>query len=299
MNRLFLVPCFCCLFILINVSDCQAQFGKRNKRNGYSARKPSRTRTFLDTQWWLGLKTGVNFTEAIPESRYAVFSPINYDPALLDKQYGGFQKMGMQAGIEVTFYHKGFSFSLQPNFRRQRFEYENQYTWQNPEVADQKLTLNYVQEVSLDYIEIPFYIKYDILKRSKIRPFIEIGAYYGRLSGAEKTVKVSGQDQASGGVNPFEGETLHVGADDLFIKTSTGVLGGLGINYDLWKIRISLDLVYRYGLHNISNSKNRYANNRLSGLGDTMDDLSLNNFSLNLGFLFPLRFISKDFKAIE
>lgn len=300
MNRIFLVmmPFFCCVLLLASGADSQAQ-GKRNGKSGYGARKPSKISSFLDTQWWLGLKTGVNLTNPAPETPYAVFSPINYHAAGLEKQYSSYNKLGMQAGIEVTFYHKGFSFSLQPNFRRLRFEYLNDYRWTNPEIPDQELILNYTQEVSLDYIDIPFYLKYDILRTAKIRPFIEVGAYYGMLAGAEKSVIVKGQDKASGGVNEFDGESLHVGADDFFIKSSAGVLGGVGLNYDLWKIRVSLDVVYRYGLHNVSDAKNRYANNSLSGIGDTMDDFSLDNISVNLGFLFPLRFISKNFNAID
>src|SRR5690606_24526501 len=269
------------------------------KKTGYAARKPSKASSFLDTQWWLGLKTGINLTDAVSETPYAVFSPINYSAEGLEKQYNSYNKVGMQAGIEVTFYHKGFSFSLQPNYRRLRFEYLNDYSWVNTEIADQELTLNYTQEVSLDYIDIPFYLKYDVLRYVKVRPFLEIGAYYGMLAGAEKSVVVKGQDKASGGTNEFDGESMNVGADELFIKSSAGVLGGVGINYDLWKIRVSLDVVYRYGLHNVSDAKNRFANNSLSGIGDTMDDLSLNNISVNMGFLFPLRFISKNFNAVE
>src|SRR5690606_26210765 len=194
---------------------------------------------------------------------------------------------------------KGFSFSLQPNFRRLRFEYQNEYIWFNPEIADQELSLNYTQEVSLDYIDLPFYLKYDILRSAKIRPFVEVGAYYGMLASAEKTVNISGQDKASGGLNEFEGESLSVGADELFIKSSAGLLGGVGINYDLWKIRVVFDIAYRHGLHNISDVNTRYANNSLSALGDTMDDITVNNISFNLVFLLPLRFIRKDFSAID
>lgn len=284
------------IFILYGTVETYAQF---NKRRGQPSGRPDRTSTFLDTQWWLGLKTGVNFSEAVPEQRYAVFSSVNYAASALDKTYNNYKKMGMQAGIEVTFYHKGFSFSLQPNYRRQSFGYENQYTWTNPEVADRELVLHYTQEVNLDYMEIPLFIKYDILRRAKVRPFIQIGAYYAMLVGAEKAVQISGMNHASGGMNEFEGESLYVGAEDLFIRSSAGLLGGAGINYDLWKIRVIFDIVYRYGLHNISNAQNRYANNRLSGLGDTMDDITLNNLSFNLGFLFPLRFISQDFNAVQ
>lgn len=297
MNRKIIMLGLTSLFVVLSAMESTAQI--RNKKSGYPARKPDKKSTFLDTQWWLGLKTGINFSEADPIARFAVFSPVNYEGQRLNKTYEQYKKASMQAGIEVTFYHKGISFSLQPNYRRQRFSYENEYFWSNPEIEDQSLALFYSQTISLDYIEIPFSIKYDILKTTKWRPFIQAGAYYGLLAGAEKSIAISGEDKASGGVNKFEGESLQVGANDLFLKSSAGVLGGVGVNYDLWKIRVAFDIVYRHGLHNISNAKNRYSNNSLSGLGDTMDDITLNNLSFNIGFLFPLRFISKNFNAID
>lgn len=299
-KKLIVAQFLICFFIALTTVESYAQFrNNKNKRPSYAAKRPNKKSTFLDTQWWLGLKTGASLSKAIPEARYAVYSPINYESQSLEKTYQGYKKVGIHAGIEVTFYHKGFSFSLQPNYRRQRFGYDNTYAWTNPEIEGQSLELQYEHTVNLDYIEFPLLIKYDILREAKWRPFVQVGGYYGLLAGAEKRLNISGKDQASGGVNEFEGESLQVGADALFIKSSAGLLGGVGVNYDLWKIRVVFDIIYRHGLHNISDVNNRYANNSLSALGDTMDDISLNNLSFNIGFLFPLRFISKDFNAID
>src|SRR5690606_8280616 len=293
-----IVQVLICFLITFATTESYAQF-RNNKRPAFTAKKPNKKSSFLDTQWWLGLRTGINLSEAIPQTRFAVYSPINYETQSIEKSYHGFKKMGMQAGIDVTFYHIGLSFSLIPNYRRQKFMYENQYTRANPAMPDQSLELYYEQIVSTDYIDFPLSVKYDVRRQGKWRPFVLAGAYYGILAGADKRLSISGKDQASGGVNTFEGETLQVGAHELFIKSSAGLLGGVGVNYDLWKIRVVFDIVYRHGLHNISDVNNRYANNSLSALGDTMDDITVNNLSFNLGFLFPLRFISKDFSAID
>ena len=58
-----------------------------------------------------------------------------------------------------------------------------------------------------------------------------------------------------------------------------------------------LDINYRYGLNNITDRANRFSDNRLAGAGDALDDLSIDNLSMNLGVLFPLRFISKNFSS--
>ena len=165
-KKLIIVQFLIGALIAFATVESYAQF-RNNKRPAYAAKKPNKKSTFLDTQWWLGLRTGVNLSEAVPETQYAVYSPINYESQNIEKAYQGYKKMGMQAGIEVTFYHKGFSFSLQPNYRRQQFMYENQYTWVNPALPDQSLELYYEQVVSTDYIDFPLSIKYDLIKQGK------------------------------------------------------------------------------------------------------------------------------------
>jgi hypothetical protein len=53
------------------------------------------------------------------------------------------------------------------------------------------------------------------------------------------------------------------------------------------------------GMSNISSTDNRYGSDRLSGVGDAMDDLTLDNISVSLGCLFPLRFLSSGFKSLD
>jgi hypothetical protein len=52
-------------------------------------------------------------------------------------------------------------------------------------------------------------------------------------------------------------------------------------------------------MSNITSTKNRFGSDRLSGVGDTMDDLKLNNISFTIGCLFPLRFLGKSFQSVE
>ena len=77
-------------------------------------------------------------------------------------------------------------------------------------------------------------------------------------------------------------------------------MGGAGVNYNLGNnVRLNLDVMYRYGMSNIVSTKNRYDSDRLSGVGDVMDDLTLDNLSISLGCLFPLRFLSSGFKTLD
>lgn len=261
------------------------------------SKRPNPGDKFLQTQWWLGFKAGTNISRASADASYSGYSPINYNPSEIQKSYADFENLTGQAGLEITFYHKGFSFSFQPNYRRQQFGYSNAYTWQDSEEESNFISLNYDQAHKLDFIELPVFLKYDILKTTKLRPFVQVGFFYGTLVNAQKEVSISGEDRASGG--PFENEEFIIGADDLFIKSSIGVVGGVGLYYDFWNLRLVFDVSYRMGLNNLTNAENRFSENQLSGIGDAMDDIMMDNVTINFGCLFPLRFISSGINAVR
>lgn len=293
---------FLAIFILLNFSDKILAQRKNNPKKFYSGNELKGNRkesgSFLSRQGWLGLKLGINLTEALPETRYSAFSPIRKSEINTDKQYENFKKVGLQAGIELTYRIKFIAISIQPNFRRQIFSYRNEYIWNDTEIPDNTLQLNYYQEQYLDYVDIPLTLKFEYPAKS-FRPFVEVGGYYGWLVDANKRVIVTGIDRASGSSRYFEREAISVGAKDIYENFSTGLVGGIGVYYDAGNIRLSLEVKYRYGLNNIASEKNRYRDNRLAGIGDVSDDFRMNNGAIGLGVLFPMRFLSRDFSATE
>jgi opacity protein-like surface antigen len=271
------------LLLAVCMTDSHAQRRKKfNKRQS----------KFLEKQWWIGARGGVNLTKAIPIQRYSVYSS-SAPSSELDKSYQNYKQTGAAAGMEVTFCFHGFSASFQPNFRRERFVYTNQYSWSDPANSSNTLQLNYEQDHHLDYFEFPFLLKYDIL-HGDWKPYVQAGYYYGRLNNATKSIVVRGIDGASGG-NQFEQTPVIVGAKDLFIKSSAGFLFGAGVSYELGNIKLLFDVNYRYGTNNITNRANRYTNNQLAGSGDAMDDIKLRNISFNFGCLFPMRFLDVNY----
>ncbi len=274
-------------------------FGQgKKKAPGFNNKKQVNEQDkFLDKQFWLGFKAGVNLSQIDPTKRYSVLSPTNYSAGLTDKSYNSFNKMGSQASLEVTFYFKGFSFSAQPAYIHSRSTYSNQFTWRNPENASEELILHYDQEQKIDYADLPLLIKYDIT-RTRLRPYVQVGAFYSLLINANKAVTVSGTDYASGGKNEFKNDPVIVGAKDLFANY-WGLVGGAGVNYNLGNVRLVLDITYRKGMSNIANVQNRYGNDRLSGIGEVQDDGKLNNIVFSAGCLFPMRYLSNSFKALD
>jgi len=291
MKRLFL------LLVVLGLGG--TVYGQGNKKQGFNSKAPKtrQQEKFLEKQWWLGFKAGINLSQALPTQQYSVMTPTNYALSSTEKVYDSFNKVGSQASIEVSFYYKGFSFSCQPTYIHSVFTYSNQYTWDNPENANERLILNYDQEQKVDYASFPLLVKYDIAG-NKLRPYAQAGIFYSLLVNANKAVKVSGTDYASGGTNEFSNEPVIVGARDLF-DHYWGLMAGAGLNYNLGNVRLVLDVSYWRGMSNIANVENRYSNDRLAGIGDAQDDMKLNHIVISTGCLFPMRFLSNDFKALD
>jgi outer membrane protein W len=285
-----------CLLLAANLVLAQskkkkspAAFNKQNKEN----------EKFLEKQWWLGVKSGVNLTKVNVVTNYAILAPTNYDASESGKKYNNFNLTGSHFTIEATFYFKHFTFSLQPTFQRSRFAYTNQYRWTDAETATNSVELNYEQEQKVDHILIPLVVKYE-MTNTKLRPYLQAGIFQAFRVGATKSVTVSGIDQASGGQNEFQDESITVGAKDLFAKKYWGLLGGAGLYYNLGNnVRLNFDVQYKLGMSNVVSAENRYSNDRLAGVGDAMDDLDMDNLSISLGCLFPLRFLESGFKSLN
>lgn len=250
---------------------------------------------FLNKQFWLGFKAGVNLTDPLSQATYSVIVPAQSDVDPSKKKYERFNKLGGQATLEVTFTFKGISISAQPTYRTSKFSYSNEYNWQSTSGGSASLNMKFDQEQQLDYFDLPLLLKYEFTQ-NKLRPFIQAGVYYSILVNATKGVTVSGTDNASGGTTEFKNEPVVVGAKDLFTNNWGAIAGG-GVNYNLGNVRVVLDVTYHIGMSNIANVKNRYQNDRLSGIGDAQDDLKTNHLLISVGCLFPMRFLSNDYKS--
>lgn len=261
-------------------------------------KKSSESEKFLDKQWWMGIKAGTNLSDAIVTTAYSAISPSNYEPSDVHKKYERFSEYGANITLEITFYIKQLSLSIQPTYRHSRFVYTNNYQWTDSENAQNTLNLNYRQQQEMDHLVIPLLIKFD-LTTGNFRPYIQAGGFGAFLINANKSVTISGTDFASGGENTFSDDPIIVGSKNLFANNYYGMVGGAGINYHQGNVRLNLDFMYQYGLTNIVSAKNRYSNSQLSGVGDVMDDMTLNNIVITLGCLFPLRFLSKGFKSLD
>lgn len=287
------------LLVIFFLTSCVVYSQSQRKPPASFKRKAKEQKnSFLDKQWWIGLKIGPNLTKANPDARYSILTPTNYAQVLTDKKYNGFSQLGSLATLEITFNYKGIGFSFQPTYRLSRFTYTNDFVWDNPENPAEMFQVNYAHEHKVDYADLPFIITYDFTA-NQLKPYLQAGIFYSVLVNANKSVEITGTDFASGGTNEFTNAPIIVGAKDLFYKGYWGVLVGTGLHYNLGNVRLVLDMSYRIGMSNVTNTENRFSNDRLSGIGDALDDMKTDNMVISIGCLFPMRFLSTSFKSID
>jgi hypothetical protein len=287
------VPLFL-ICLLLTLPVC----GQRNARKVGSFNQANRVaNAFLQKQWWLGFKAGPNLSKVVVEKTYHVITPTNYDVTEISKRYKNFRSLGSQVAFEVTFTYRRVSVSFQPTYRTNSFTYSNEYKWTDPETPDNHLELNFEQQQKIAYLDWPLIGKYEF-QAGKIRPYAQFGIYSSLRVDATKSVAVTGIDYASGGLNHFENEPIIIGASDLFARYHWGLLAGAGIDYPIGNVRINVDIAGRIGMSNIASTQNRYGSDRLSGVGDNLDDMRLQNIALSVGCLFPLRFLGSGFKSM-
>lgn len=273
--------------------DLMAQ-GSRNKRKTPIA-KSGNTET---TQWWVAVKGGTNFTSATPSGDYSVFSYV-HEPTGNDneKRYKNFTKPGLEFGFIVSFeFMRSLSANFAPTYLYMGYEYDNSYQWYSQENANKNVSLAYNFETRLQYVDLPVYFKYELLK-GKVKPYVQIGGFYDFLVDAIQNTNISNIDQASGSESEVNISELSTGLNDHFIKSNLGIIGGGGVTYNFGNARFGLEVNYRYGLNNIVDVKNRFNDSQqVTGVYDVQDDLSLRNLAVSLVCLIPLKFItSKDY----
>ncbi|MEJ1242375.1 outer membrane beta-barrel protein [Chryseolinea sp. T2] len=295
MKKTTLLACFLLMMAVTVFSQ-----DKKRKPSMYNKQKEKKEDVkFLEKQWWLGFKAGANTSKVNVTNRYSVISPSNYELTTISKKYDNFGLIGSQATLEVSFYFKGFLLSFQPTYQHTRFSYTTDYEWTSSSNENDRVQLSYYQEQKIDYAILPLIVKYDIYG-NKLRPYVQAGIYSALRLNATKALSTSGVDYAAGGKNEFKTETIDVGVDDLFAKYHWGLLGGVGLNYNFKNhVRLNFDVMYKLGMSNITSTQNRYGSDRLSGVGDAMDDMKLDNLSISLGCLFPLRFLQSSLQTLD
>ena len=284
-----LLSLFC---LLLGTLPVDAQRNRKASRSPSASQKFMQQSPFFNEQWWVGIKGGFTTARALPVERYSVFQSLNADSeGAFDKEYMDyeFSSPATAIGLMCTYsFWKNLSVSLQPTYTNMKFGYKNHFVWEGE--GAKTVQLDQSHRFAVSYLEVPLLFRYDIY-RANLRPYIQAGAFYGRLLKADKSMEVRSMDAASGAVNPLENTVPAIGANELFIRTNLGWLAGGGFNYDLGSMRMGFEVFYKQGFYNVTDRQNRFSDQRMVGAGDVMDDIKLRSWEAVFSLQFPLKFL--------
>ncbi len=257
-------------------------------------------------QWQLGIKGGINLGHVEATQNYSVVTPLDLSSSLTnakiyDKAYSNMgSHIGLTGSVALS---PNVSLGFEPGYATYKFGYETSYEWNQFEDLQSFVKVTNDIDHVVSYLDLPVTLKYH-LKTGPLKPFIQLGGYYGFRTNADKNVNTVVEDGAAGGLAELSSTSQRVGVDGLFIRSSAGILGGAGLSLDigsspssmsgstdLGTVRIVLGVNYRYGLHNIVDVKTRFNDSYLtSGAYDVTDDLELRNIEIYLGCQFTLKY---------
>lgn len=249
--------------------------------------------SFLDTQWWIGIRFGINSSQPAADNTYSIISPINFEASELEKSYKRFNLIGAQAGLDITYSFKGISIGFQPVFRRIRYSYDHQRTWDLDTEPDAFQT-SYEVEQQVDFIDLPLIGKYDIIKTGNIRPYVSAGIQYSLITGANKKIDITHTDNITSIAQ--SGGDINLSVSSQF-QNYAAALGGIGASFDYGNIRALIDITYQYALTSLVDEEKLFDENQLTSLGDVQDDLNVHGISFSVGIVFPLRYIDNTFQS--
>ncbi|NMM48193.1 PorT family protein [Flammeovirgaceae bacterium KN852] len=263
------------------------------------------------SQWWIGLKGGVNLTKASPDQEFSIMSRVSGDPDLTAlKNYDNYGNFNGQFGVVFTYDSPfGLALSFQPTVQNYTFSYSYDFDWVDDTNTGNTLDINYQHDHFLRYFELPLFIRYQLpLGQTNVKgaiggvagkrefiPYIQGGFYYSKLIDAFKTISTTGVDNVTGNSGEIQYSEESFGVKNQLLKGSIGWIAGVGAAYDIGNVRISAEINYKNGLNNIASSQNRFANtDSATGYYDVFDDFTLKHIEFNLNLLFPLKFITSD-----
>jgi len=277
----------CLRYILIIIVFLNSFVGFSQRRS-YKPPKKDYLGSFDDSQWWIGLHGGINVAKALPLKSFAIVEPIT-GGFVANKDYEGFKRIGVQAGARLDFnFHTNFSTSFQPTYTNMNYGYKVNYQWTGQD--NNTLDLQYNHRLTLNYLEMPLMVRFDIL-RQQLKPYVQGGIGYGLLLKADKYIEIESRDAASGATNPIQNDSPIIGAKNLFINSQFMWYLGGGFSYDAGNVRLGAELNYKQGLNNITNRQNRYSDQRMIGMLDALDDMTLQNITMEFYCVFPMKFL--------
>jgi hypothetical protein len=252
----------------------------------------------------IGGTFGGNYAMPTPTKSFYVFniptttslSPLRTDYYGLNHALKDLDVLGARFGLQII-YALTPRISITPiiAFSSLRFGYIDQFTWADSPAPALRLSIRTERNSfhTVNYLDIPVFLRYQFAPNSKFKPYILGGAYYGLTISASKSINIQEFPafEQNGQRTDFFGNTssAEISITDLMSNRNYGLSGGAGLNYAYEYFRISFSITYRYGINNIINPANRYNNQDLVfGYHDIFDNIRLSQLNFQFGISYVL-----------
>lgn len=239
---------------------------------------------------YIGFSGGMNFSGVKVNDKYRLLETTPQSSGIdTEKDYDKlFKNPGSQYGLyfSYTFKHK-LSLIFQPAFQQTSFNYRTAYSWSDT-VNNASYNIEMKHQQKINAVILPLGVRYD-LSVKQIEPFIQAGIFASFRTHASKTIyydylideKVDKKTADQTGKTDL---SQHLN------KFNFGIYGGAGLTFFANYFAISLESNFQFGLLNVVNDQNRFAD--YTGLStqylDVLDQLHLYNLNFQLSVMFPI-----------
>ncbi len=281
--------------MLISVGlNAQSTFDKLNKN------------PFKQTQWYIGVRGGANYTVVDPINRFSIIKPTNdLDQSLYEKEYLTTGNIGTIYGLTFMFqFDQRFVLGTNLSLNQIQFNY-------NQELPGDVNSVNFEHQNNFQYFDVPIFFRYMIrprinrfMNRSNrkpgipgIIPFVQVGLNFSFLMDANKSVQ---KTIIQNGIE-ISDISFNENVNELLSPVTAGVFAGAGARFRLGNIYLTAEANFRQGFSNVTDTNRRFANdNLINNAYDVYDDKSFQSVEFVLGVLVPLKYLSrKEFIPIE
>ena len=267
------------LLIMLTLGFSHFAFAARGDKN-----KPT---------WLVGFSGGINLTQPSVLNAFGVTNQLGSTTLLSPKDYNpSINNMGHQFGFVIFYPAFGnLHLGLLPSYNTYQYGYQSEQGWTEETGVRLNNESNHTQ--TLRYFEIPLSIRYYV-GTTNFKPYIEGIASYGMMHTADKTANSHFIRDKGSSSSTVQSTSLSADYSDSYITSQFNLGLGAGISYDLNQIILMLGASYHMNMNNVTNEKNRYANDLFVGSSyDVQDDLNLHALKINLSVIFPISKITK------
>ena len=284
MKNILLITFVCFIF---NIS-LSAKYPANNSFSGFARSK--------DSKLMVGAKGGITFVQPLVLQKFNVINPL--DNAISQSGIKTYKPFYRNIGYQYAFtalykLSNSLDIRLEPNFATYVYKYQTEYSWISNTGDGERIDMTLDHRQSLNYIEIPVTLRY-LYGSGTARPFIQGGLFYGFLLNAIKSSEKTDTYTNISGTSTLNSEKQTGDASSLYVKSRYGFNAGVGVDYDLSAVHLTLDINLNFGINSVTNEAGRYSNQQYtSGLYDIQDNIRFIIPSVNIGILFPLNKPSK------